>query len=472
MPTFYLKKWILVFITCAACLITIRFILTGWNEYQSKQDYLKAKSLISSGQNVDEGLALLKNILPHLSKDVYFLEDYGRILAGLGRNEEAIEIYELALQAGYFPSILESMASLYLKTGQYSKAIDYAEKALCVLPWKLGPMFQLASAYLEEGDKEQAFKYALDTILTPMKVPTNRGMKLKHQAREILKVGISEVFHGEVTRSVFSGMDDEILVNRLKSALWVAGENRPEMEKALLEIPPERLEYLIFLLVNMPESDLRSLDSSYLLDNIDYALRVRNIWSFRPDLPEDIFLNYLLPYAQIGEARDSWREEFMKSFLPIVEECNSAGEILLSLQSWIPNLLGLQFDYENKSDSFWSVGETVKNKLGNCISFSILLADACRAVGVPARVVVIPQWVGLSAGHAWVEIYDQGQWKHISAFDPGPLNRTWFEERAATTDTSKFKNRIYAASFKRTGTQILQYGPNNWWTDETGNYVK
>jgi len=93
-------------------------------------------------------------------------------------------------------------------------------------------------------------------------------------------------------------------------------------------------------------------------------------------------------------------------------------------------------------------------------------------VGVPARVVIIPQWVNLSGGHAWVEIYDKEQWKHISSFDPSPLNRTWFEERAAATDTSKFKNRIYAASFRRTGIQILQYGPNNWWTDETGNYVK
>ena len=83
----------------------------------------------------------------------------------------------------------------------------------------------------------------------------------------------------------------------------------------------------------MPETDLRSLDSSYLLKNMECAFAVRNIWPFMPDIPEEIFLNYLLPYAQIGEDRDSWREDFMKRYLPVVHDCASAGEVVLSLQA-------------------------------------------------------------------------------------------------------------------------------------------
>ena len=266
-------------------------------------------------------------------------------------------------------------------------------------------------------------------------------------------------------------MDVETAV-RLRVALAIAGENRVELEKALLEASHAQLESLLFLLANMPESDLRALDSHYLLDNIDAALEARNLWPFMADIPEDVFLNYLLPYAQAGEERDHWRRDLMARFLPVVEDCKSPGEIALSVQIEIVTRFGIQFDNEGLGESYWSVGETISNQMANCISLSILLADACRAVGVPARIVTIPSWKSSPGGHTWIEIYDQGEWRHTNAFELSPFNLTWFEELTAATDTSKFQHRIYGASFRRTDIQLLQYGPDTWWTDETGSYVE
>lgn len=407
MAASHFKKWLLVGISCIGSLVAGWFIFTGWNEYQAKQDFKEAKELISSRQNINEGLALMEASLLHLSKDAQFIRDYGGILSGLGWQEEAIAVYKKAQKVTYSPSALISLSSLYSETGQFDKSIDYAQKALSTLPWKLTPRYKLASGYFNSGNKQKAFEYALDTVITPMKVSSNRGMELKRSAREMMPLCIPEgfSFDGQIGL-VTSAIDDLELKLRLETALLASGENRKELEKALFKAAPEQLDSLIFLLVNMPETDLRNLDSSYLLSNIESAYAVRKIWPFMPDIPEDIFLSYLLPYAQIGEKRDNWREEFMKRYLPVVGKCKSAGEVVLSLQTLMPNELNIQFDNDNRSDSFWSVGNTIKNKLANCISLSVLVADACRSVGIPARVITIPKWKDAPGGHTWVEIYD------------------------------------------------------------------
>jgi len=465
------RKSLLLLFSVAACIVSGLLIIAGYREYQAKQDYLRAAAMISGKQNIEEGLAILEAIHPLLEKDVNFLQEYGMILSRLGRNREAIQIYENALQAGYFPAILENLSSLYLGEGDCKRAIDYAEKALLVLPWKLGPRLILAEAFLNQGDRRKAFEYALETVLTPMKVPTNRGMNLKRRAREILSQCGPDLIHPDPELETILSRFDAGSRGRLLTALMIAGPNRAELEKALLTATPAQLEYLVFLLENMPEPDLRTLDSLYLLDNIDAALEVRNRWAFMPEMPHEVFLNYVLPYAQIGETRDKWRRDFMERYLPVVEDCKSAGEILLSLQIEIITRLNIQFDREGLAETFWSVGETIESGLADCVSFSILVADVCRAVGLPARVVVIPKWKDVSGGHAWIEIYDQGEWRHTNSFDLSPLNQTWFEERAAATDPTSSQHRIYGASFRRTGLQVLHYGPHTWWTDETGSYV-
>ena len=89
-------------------------------------------------------------------------------------------------------------------------------------------------------------------------------------------------------------------------------------------------------------------------------------------IPEDIFMNYLLPYAQLEEKRDNWRKEFLILCTPMVNECKSAGEVVLSLQSWLPLQLLFTFDHEGRSRSNWSVGEIIENRTANCIGLSIL----------------------------------------------------------------------------------------------------
>jgi hypothetical protein len=74
----------------------------------------------------------------------------------------------------------------------------------------------------------------------------------------------------------------------------------------------------------------------------------------------------------------------------------------------------------------WSSG------LASCTGLSILLIDACRSVGIPARLVGTPMWADNRGNHTWVEIWDGG-WHFIGAAEPDPkgLDHAWFEHDAS-----------------------------------------
>ena len=472
MKTVALKKWIVIGFTAAGCGLFCLLLWINQADRSAWRDFNRGKLLLKENNDNKEGWGLIEAAASQLSCNPDFLESYGWFLAENDRKREAAAIYEKALSLRHSPHLLERMSLLYLQLGELKRARARAEQELIILPWKLTPRYVLAAVHAELGNREEAFARALDTILTPMKVSTRRGMRLKKDARKILAESVQgKPDLGKTLEGRLEGILTPETRHRLQVALAVSGNNRNEILDSLTDASNEHLPAMVFLLTNMPEQDLRNLDADYLLHNCALAFQVRSIWPFRERIPEEVFLNYLLPYSQAGENRDNWRKGFLEEYFPVVEECKSVGEILLSLQAWIPIKENLKFDHENRADSFWSVSETLENKLGDCINFSILLANACRAVGVPARLAAIPSWVGVQGGHAWVEVYDQGRWRHISAFDPSPLDQTWFEERVASTDPSRFRHRVYGASFRRTNIQLQLYGPNVWWTDETERYV-
>src|SRR5262249_39184729 len=95
--------------------------------------------------------------------------------------------------------------------------------------------------------------------------------------------------------------------------------------------------------------------------------------------------------------------------------------------------------------------ESIDAQFASCTGLSIMLVDACRAVGVPARVVGT-QWTNTAGNHTWIEVWDR-QWNFLGAAEPGPLNHTWFEGNAKAADGTKPDKKIYAASWLKTGVE-------------------
>ncbi len=90
--------------------------------------------------------------------------------------------------------------------------------------------------------------------------------------------------------------------------------------------------------------------------------------------------------------------------------------------------------------------------MASCTGLSILLVDACRSVGIPARLAGTPMWSNKSGNHTWVEVWDNG-WHFIGASEPDAqgLDHAWFEHNASEAVENIASNAIYAVSFKKTG---------------------
>ena len=233
-------------------------------------------------------------------------------------------------------------------------------------------------------------------------------------------------------------------------ALARSGDNRAELTRALTAVPAEQRTGVAFLIANMPDGDLRSLRADFLLENIAlaYQARARVPWGKR--LPEAVFLNDVLPYANVDEERHPWRKELYELCLPLVKDCKTPGEAAHRLNSELFRKLQVRYSTKRKKPH-QSPKETIEIKMASCTGLSILLSDACRSVAVPARLVGTPLWANKRGNHTWVEVWDNG-WHFTGACeaDPKGLDRGWFVGEAARAVKGSRVHAIYAASFRRT----------------------
>jgi hypothetical protein len=207
---------------------------------------------------------------------------------------------------------------------------------------------------------------------------------------------------------------------------------------------------MAFLVAHMPEADLRTLKADFLLTNADLAYKARNELPWGKGIPEDVFLNDVLPYANVDERRDAWREEFYDLCLPIVKDCKTPSEAARKLNAEVFKKLNVRYSTDRKAPN-QSPKESVEQGKASCTGLSIVLSDACRSVCVPARLVGTPSWANKRGNHTWVEIWDGG-WHFTGACEPDPagLDRGWFVADAAQARKDSPRHAIYAASFRKT----------------------
>ncbi|MBN1421269.1 MAG: transglutaminase domain-containing protein [Planctomycetes bacterium] len=222
------------------------------------------------------------------------------------------------------------------------------------------------------------------------------------------------------------------------------------LDDALARVPAAQRDGMAFLIANMPAPDRTALDAEFLLENVEYAYRAMAEVPWGKRIPEAVFLNHILPYASVNERRDRWRKDFHDRFLPLVRDCDSPARAAARLNAQVFPLLKVRYSTKRpKADQ--SPYESIEAGLASCTGLSVILIDACRAVGVPARFVGTPLWSDGSGNHSWVEIWD-GEWHFTGAAEPTGeyLDRGWFVDRAAAARSDIARNAIYAVSFEWT----------------------
>jgi len=206
-----------------------------------------------------------------------------------------------------------------------------------------------------------------------------------------------------------------------------------------------------FLVENMPEPDKATLATEFLMENLNLAIRARSEFPWGRQVPEDIFLNDVLPYAVFDEPRDPWRAELLELCRGLVAEARTASEAVQALNRQLFNAVNVHYNTGRKRPN-QSFKESKELGMATCTGLSIILVNACRSVGIPARAVGTPMWANQRGNHTWIEIWD-GRWYFTGAdeYDANGLDRGWFTGDAAQAVAENRRHAIYATSWKRAG---------------------
>ena len=248
----------------------------------------------------------------------------------------------------------------------------------------------------------------------------------------------------------------------IASALKRAGSNRAQIQTALDKASGDQKLGMEFLVAHMPDEDLQNLSADYLLKNLALAYQAWNESPWKSDIPESLFFNNVLPYANINETRDPWRADFYKRCKPLIAGAKTPAEAAVLLNQKLFKELNVKYSTKrNRADQ--GPEESISTGLASCTGLSILLIDACRSVAIPARFVGTPLWTNKSGNHSWVEIWDDG-WHFTGACEPtgNELDNGWFKGRAATAQTDHPLHAIYAVSYKKTPARFpMVWAPTN-----------
>lgn len=219
-----------------------------------------------------------------------------------------------------------------------------------------------------------------------------------------------------------------------------------------------------FLAEHRPERDAQ-IDPDIVLDAIELAIRARETYPWAKELDDELFFNDVLPYAVLDEERARSRRRVHELAAPIVEGAANATEAVQALNRELFRSTGVRYSTERRRAN-QNVIETLDLGLASCTGLSILLIEACRSVGVPARIAGVASWPGSGGNHAWVEIHDGERWRFTGAaeYDAGGLDRAWFLGRARSTAPGHRLHGVWASSWRTTG----DHYPLPWSIQDTG----
>jgi poly(3-hydroxybutyrate) depolymerase len=236
----------------------------------------------------------------------------------------------------------------------------------------------------------------------------------------------------------------------LDTALDHAGANRAQIQTALDAVPADQRAGMEWLVTHMPQQDLQTLDATFLLENCDHAYAAWRNAPWHEEVSERLFFETILPYASINERRDNWRADFRDRFAPLVEGAQTPGQAAAMLNNGVFKQVGVIYSTKRpKADQ--SPYESMDAGMASCTGLTVLLVDACRSQGVPARFVGAPLWTDGSGNHSWAEVWDDG-WHFTGAAEPSgmELDKAWFTGRAASASRTDPLNAIYAATWADT----------------------
>jgi hypothetical protein len=266
----------------------------------------------------------------------------------------------------------------------------------------------------------------------------------------LLAVGCTETYQQGVPAEWRESLENAI----------ASSERGEELKAALESMDKSQRKDMAYLIINMPDFDRNGIDLELLKENVEYANIAREQFAWAQQLPEEVYLCDVLPYAVVDEVRDSWRKALYAIFAPEVEGCATMYDAVCAVNANIPRLTGVDYNTLREKTN-QSPSESMRQGMASCTGLSILLVDAYRAVGIPARFVGTASWHDNRGNHSWTEVWLDGEWRVTEYYFPSQLDHLWFMPDASKAKADDRTYAIYATRFA---------GGDDWfpmvWADE------
>jgi poly(3-hydroxybutyrate) depolymerase len=245
---------------------------------------------------------------------------------------------------------------------------------------------------------------------------------------------------------------------KVSASLDRAPGKKAAWEKALSATPKAQRGGMAYLVAYLPKGDLASLPPEALAKNVALAYEARASVPWGAKLPDDVFLDAVLPHASLTEPRDPMRSEFFARYLPLVKDCLTPGAAACRINEHLFKDYHVTYNTRRLRTDQCS-RESIAQGMATCTGLSVMLVEACRAVGVPARVAAIASWPGRGGNHTWAEVWNDG-WHFVGAAEPDAagLDHAWFAGDAAKAVKDSPKNAVWALTYRATG----EHAPLKW----------
>ena len=214
----------------------------------------------------------------------------------------------------------------------------------------------------------------------------------------------------------------------------------------LAQLPENQQRDAAYLLTNMYVEDLKNMDLELLRENLEYASIAREKYEWAKALPEEVYLQDVLPYHVVDEVRDAWRKELYEMFSPAVDTCKTMYDAVCAVNANIPRLTGVDYNTKREKTN-QSPRESMRQGMASCTGLAILLVDAYRAVGIPARFAGTASWHDNRGNHSWTEVWLDGKWRVTEYYFPSQLDHLWFMADASKAKADDRTYAIYATRF-------------------------
>lgn len=158
------------------------------------------------------------------------------------------------------------------------------------------------------------------------------------------------------------------------------------------------------------------------------------MYSWAASVPEQIYLEYVVPYANVNEVRNNIRPLLHDACVAIFQDVAqqdldkmtiSDVALLINSKLWSGNpVIGKTIVFKSsQTPLIYDPMSTLAFGYASCTGVSIFYVDALRSIGIPARIAGTPAWNSdyTNGNHNWLEVWtgETEGWQFIEAAPAG-----------------------------------------------------